>query len=501
MGVPSLSKSVGWTRGIVEARAQMFDLQRQLGTGKRAATYGALGSERTLAIAMRSRVSVVESYQSTIESITLRTNVMSQAMERIAEINREMRSDASVPDFLLTDGERTTLQLRAEISLEESLSLLSSEVGGRYLFAGRSVDSDPVVSYDELMNGSGGRAGFKQHLSERRQADLGADGLGRLVIPVPGAADVTVSEDVDGSPFGFKLVALNSGLTGTSTVGPAGAPPAATLSFTATLPEAGETAELTVSLPDGSETRIELTAVAPGEGGAAGTFEIGVDENTTAANFQAALNAAVLLSAQTELQPASGIAASEDFFNIDEANPPQRVDGPPFDTAVALRDGTTADTVFWYTGDAAVGDARSTTTGRVDTSITVSYGARATEEAFRWGIQNLAVLAAETYDLSVDTDKGRYLNMARKGAVNLTYPDNKQTVVSIQAQIVSAEYVAGQANERHIDTVATAEDLVNKIEGADVNEVGIKLLQLQTRLQASYETTSILAQLSLVNYL
>lgn len=501
MSVPSLSKSVGWTRGIIQAREQMFDLQRQLGTGKRAATYGALGPDRTIDIAMRARVSILESYNSTIKTIQLRTGVMSQAMDRFAELTREIRSDSAVPDYVLTDGDRTTLQIRAEASLEEALSLMSSEVGGRYLFAGRSVDSDPVVSYDKLMNGAGGLAGFKQHLSERRQADLGSDGLGRLVIPTPAAADVDISEDFDGSPFGFKLIDMVSNLTGTSTVGPTGAPPSATLSFTATLPEAGQTAYVTLAMPDGSQTRVELKAVAAGEGGAAGTFEIGVDENTTAANFQAALVSAVGVEAKTDLQVASGSAAAEDFFNIDATNPPQRVDGPPFDSATALRDGTTTDTVFWYTGDAEAGDPRSTAVGRVDSSITVGYGAKANEEGFRWAIQNFAVLAAETYDPDVATDKERYLGMAQKAVTNLSFPDNKQTIVSIQAQIVSAQYVSGQAGERHTQTLATAEDFITEIEGADINEVGVKLLQLQTRLQASYETTSIIAQLSLVNYL
>ena len=38
-GVPPLIKSIGWTGGIIESRAQMLDLQRQLGTGRVAETY------------------------------------------------------------------------------------------------------------------------------------------------------------------------------------------------------------------------------------------------------------------------------------------------------------------------------------------------------------------------------------------------------------------------------------------------------------------------------
>ena len=48
---------------------------------------------------------------------------------------------------------------------------------------------------------------------------------------------------------------------------------------------------------------------------------------------------------------ASAVQAGNDFFNTDANNPPQRVDGPPFDTATAMIDGTPANTVAWYTGD------------------------------------------------------------------------------------------------------------------------------------------------------
>ena len=55
---------------------------------------------------------------------------------------------------------------------------------------------------------------------------------------------------------------------------------------------------------------------------------------------------------------ASAVAAGNDFFNTDASHPPQRVDGPPFDTATALVDGTAANTVAWYTGDNATDDPR-----------------------------------------------------------------------------------------------------------------------------------------------
>ena len=61
-------------------------------------------------------------------------------------------------------------------------------------------------------------------IDERRQADLGADGRGRLAIDAPAPDVVTLSEDAAGSPFGLKLAAVQSSLSGATVNGPAGAP-------------------------------------------------------------------------------------------------------------------------------------------------------------------------------------------------------------------------------------------------------------------------------------
>ena len=44
---------------------------------------------------------------------------------------------------------------------------------------------------------------------------------------------------------------------------------------------------------------------------------------------------------------------------------------------------TAADTVSWYLGESGADPARTTATARIDSSVTVSYGMRATEPAFR----------------------------------------------------------------------------------------------------------------------
>ena len=50
-------------------------------------------------------------------------------------------------------------------------------------------------------------------------------------------------------------------------------------------------------------------------------------------------------------------------------------------------------------------------------------------------------------------------------------------------------------------TKATLESSLDGVDTVSTEEVAAKLLSLQTQLQASYKVTSILSEMSLVNYL
>ncbi len=82
------------------------------------------------------------------------------------------------------------------------------------------------------MDGDGVRAGFKQIVSERKLADLGTLGRGRMVITAPTATSVQVAEEAPATVFGFKLVQHQLGAANSTVTGPAGAPPAMSVDFT-----------------------------------------------------------------------------------------------------------------------------------------------------------------------------------------------------------------------------------------------------------------------------
>jgi len=480
-------------------RSELDQLQLQLGSGKKAQTYGGLGVDRIISLATRSEISTQEGYQRSTSTALLRLEVVQQSLGRMREDFLATQSDLrSTPYEPNIDGQ-TLAQSTAKDRLNEVVELLNSKLNGRYLFAGRSADAAPVVRADAILEGKDGKSGLKDIIAERKAADQGADGRGRLVIPAAAGSVVSLAEDAVGSPFGFKLNAVNNSLSGTATAGPAGAPPSLSITFSATLPQQGEQISIELALPDGSEISVTLkatTANPPGEH----EFTIGANAAATALNFQNALVAEVETKAQTELEAASALRAGSDFFDISSGTPPQRVDGPPFDTATALKDATTSDTVFWYTGDLD-GSARDGARAKVDDGYSISYGARADEHALMEGMRILAVLSAEKFSAADSNDAARYDALVTRAANDFSIKPGEQSVESLQSLLGYKQGTLNSVSKNLDATLSYSKTVLSEVEQVDAYEVGARMLELQTHLQASYQTTAKLAQLSLVNFM
>jgi hypothetical protein len=239
------------------------------------------------------------------------------------------------------------------------------------------------------------------------------------------------------------------------------------------------------------------TASPPG----ADQFTIGANATATATNLQAALTTSIGKLADVSLTAASAMAASDNFFNTDSTHPPQRVDGPPFDTATALIDGTSANTVQWYIGEDNGTPARSTVSASVDPAVSVNYGMRANEQALRVAVQNIAVFAAATFNGSNPNASDAYTALGTRVGAALDGGQGQQKIPDIGAEIASAQTTFAAAKTRHQQTSAQLTDLLQNVEGVSQEEVGAQILSLQTSLQASLQTTALLSKLSLVNFL
>jgi flagellar hook-associated protein 3 FlgL len=483
---------------LTQMRSQFEDLQRQLSSGQKSSTYAGLGIDRGVTVSLNAQLSAISGFNNTIDNVMARINLMNTALGNMIDITSTVKSAMVQANGVSNGNGAAVAQQTANSSLDQLIALLNSQAGDRYLFSGRATDQPAVESLDHILNGDGARAGLKQLITERNQADLGIDGLGRLVISAPTATSVAVAEDST-SPFGFKLASITSNVTGATASAPSGSPPSMGIDFSA-VPNPGETVTLRFNLPDGTSENLTLTATNDSPPGA-NEFTIGGTPALTAANFQAALNTAIGKLASTSLTAASAVAASNDFFSADANNPPQRVGGsPPFYGATGMVPGTAANTVIWYTGETGSDPARSTATARIDTSLVVSYGARANEDAIRTLVQNVATLAAVTISPTDPNAVGLSSELDQRLIGNLSKPGT-QSIADIETDLASAQTSLSTARSRHQQATSTLSDFLQQIDGVSNEDVGAQLLTLQTRMQATMQVTSMLFQTTLVNYL
>jgi flagellar hook-associated protein 3 FlgL len=473
---------------------QLDTLSEQLGTGQAAQTYSGLGSQAGIAVALSAQLSAINGYSSTATTVGTTLSVAQSVLSQLGDAgNAVEQSVGQQGSFALDNSGQTTTQEAAASELDQILSLLNTQVGSNYLFSGSAVNQPSVASTSEILNGNGAQAGLIQVMSERQQADLGVGGLGRLTV---GGSGSTVSLTQDTSPFGFKLASVNSTLTGATVSQPSGSPPSLSVSLGSN-PNAGDSIQFNLTLPDGSSQTITLQATTASPAGA-NQFTIGANATATAANLQTALTNAVSNLAQTALPAASAIAAANNFFS---SSPPQRVAGPPFDTATSLVNGTTANTVFWYTGENGSTPALQTATAQVGPSMTISYGIRANEQAISSLVANVAALAASTYSASDPNAQASYQVLSHQVAANLNGQSGTQSIDDIEADIANAQNTVTNATTLNTQTQTTLQNMLQGIEGVNQNQIGEEILTLQNTLSASMSVTARLAQLSLVNYL
>jgi len=487
-------------QSLARMRRQLDDLSLQLATGKRAQSYGDLGIDRGFDINVRGSMARLSSYMDAITTVKTRVELQNSSLQRLNTISRDMRTGTLQPlTFNLIAGGQTDSQIQAKNYLDEAVSLLNQKAGNTFLFSGSATDTPAAETADHILNGNGTAAGLKQIISERLQADQGSDGRGRLDAPIAAGTAVTLAED-NVHPFGFKLAGATTDIAGATVTGPSGSPASLSIDLGGSNPPEGATVQVRLNLPDGTSTSITLTASSEVPT-PAGSFSIGANAAATATNLASALDGKIQELAKTDLAAASAAEAANNFFDTDASNPAQRVDGPPFDTATSLRDATATDTVKWYTGDDATDSARNSMTARVDDAITVHYGIRGNEEALRNSVKSFAMFAAVTFSATDASARDRYNGIAARVTATLAPSSTTQQISSIQTEIAGANLAAGASKTRIDDKKPILQGVLDGIENADPNEVAAQLLALNTQLQASLQTTSLLSKLSLVNFM
>ena len=609
---------------------QLSDLSTQLSTGVKSPNYAGMGVNEGFAIAARAQLSNISAFGTTITNVNTIISAANTGLQSLSKIADQVQSNASSSPQNLNNSGQTIGQQNATSELSAIVGILNTQVGNRFIYSGTAINTPALASANDILNGTTTQAGLKQVVSERLQADLGANGLGRLVVTPPAAAPATppasstlttVGEDVAGSPFGLKLSAVSSTLTNATVTGPSGSPASFSVNFAGGNPNPGDSISVTFNEPDGTTDSIKLTATNASPV-PTGSFAIGTTPDQTATNFSNALTSAISTLANTSLVAASAVEAGDNFFDttgmatgtavnnqatpaapitgatalsgaagtdslstgfaagntitvngttltfvasgatgnqlnvtdsvqtllskidaitgtstpstvhggnitlhtdnaatlsvtssnatafaalgfsgtVTAAQPPLRVSGSPLSSATSLVNGS-ASTVKWYTGNSGPGSARSTATVRVDSAQTVQFGAQANEDAIRRSIQAIATYAAVMVPPTSTNSPGAVNALSQRIASNLTPQLGQQSIQDIQTDFATAQTTMQDVQARQTQSQAALQSLVDQTEGIDQNQVASEILSLQNSLQASYQTTAMLAQLSLTKFL
>ena len=608
-------------QSVQNIQNQLTNLSTQLSSGVKSTNYAGMGVNEGFAIAARAQLANISAFGATMTNVNTIINAANTVLQSLSETAGQMQSAAAATPQNLTANGQTIGQQNALSQLSSIVGMLNTQVGSRYIFSGSAIGTPAVASDIDILNGTATRAGLKQVIAERLQADLGSNGLGRLVLSQPTATSVKLAEDAAGSPFGLKLSSVSSSLTNATVSGPSGSPASVSVDMTAGNPNPGDQITFTFNEPDGTTDSFQLTATttSPAQ---AGSFTIGTTPAATAANLKAALNSSIGTLAGTSLVAASAVAAGDNFFNTDSVatgsvannqaappapitgatalsgaagtdslssgfapgdtltvngttitfvasgatgnqlnvtdsvqtllnkidsitgtstpsaidggaielhtdnaasfsvtssnstalaalgfsgtvtapTPPLRVSGSPLTSATSLVNGS-ANTVAWYTGNSGPGSARSTSTVRVDSAQTVQFGAQANEQAIRQMLQNIAVYAAVTVSPTATNAAGVASALSARIATNLTPQPGQQTIQDIQTDFATAQTTMQDVQARQTQTQTALQNMISDTEGISQDQVASQILALQNSLQASYQTTAMLSQLSLVKYL
>ncbi len=498
------------TQQLGKLNDKLTEKTTQLATGKVGTTYGDIGDRRLLDIQLTQRVSMIETYEQTITVANLHLQTATMSLERLEDIRQDAKSALDTNDFIIQDDGQTQTQSRAELLLNETLNILNTEIAGYYVFGGTDAVNDPVTAIDTILDGADGLSGLRDYMSEFAAANLGSSNTGRMTTsalttnfagPIPTDSTFTIAED-GAHDFGFDISAVTSTLSNVAVTGPLAADPDSfDVQFTGQ-PTLGETISVELTLPpDHTESiTIEFTASVTDE--EEGTFAIGADLEETAQNLRDALAAEIEKQAQTTLRAVSDQWASDEFFGTYNGEEPQRVDGPPYDTATALIAGGST-TVEWYTGrNTSTTDPRTDKNAVIDNNLTVNYGVRANEDPLKELVQSLAAFVAADFSGNTQTDKEYYNALSADLRTMLQPPGVGQSgIVDIATDIAITQRTVSLTEDRHVQMKNSYEGTIADIEGIDKDRVAAEILTLQNNIEVSYRASSIIFNLKLSDYL
>jgi hypothetical protein len=192
MSITGITNPFFQTQVVHNLQTQLAQLQTELGTGQVSQDFAGIGDNRSLAVALQAQLSSVGNFDNVIGAVNVRLSGAQQALTSIDSATSVARAAMVNSRFVLDQSGQTNDQGTANGQLQLVLDALNTQIGNNFIFSGSASTTQAVASLNQILNGNGAQAGLRQLISERAQADLGANGLGRLIIPAPTTSPASV---------------------------------------------------------------------------------------------------------------------------------------------------------------------------------------------------------------------------------------------------------------------------------------------------------------------
>jgi flagellar hook-associated protein 3 FlgL len=123
-------------------------LQSQIASGQKSDRLGDLGSQAPLDISLRNNTNVIDNFNSNIESLNIRTNVVDKSLNNIHDLAQTLQNLAFQSPT--TDEARANLVSTARSTIDQVIQQLQASVDGRQLFGGVQTQTNPMVASTTL---------------------------------------------------------------------------------------------------------------------------------------------------------------------------------------------------------------------------------------------------------------------------------------------------------------------------------------------------------------
>lgn len=132
----------------------------------------------------------------------------------------------------------------------------------------------------------------------------------------------------------------------------------------------------------------------------------------------------------------------------------------------------------------------------IDDGFNLTYGISSNDPAFQRTIMGLRFIYAATQDGPSYPNFNTYMQNASQ-LLTQAQTDLRR----VHAGVSSASQTVANTELSHKNTVTSLQNQLQNIQNVDVNEVSAKLTFLNTQVQASFSATSVLAKLTILNFL